>query len=81
MRALLPKEALCLLLAGMFLIALLPCAALAGEDDTHIVILATSDLHGNVFSFSYEDNVETTNNGMARRMLQSMGTGRYQHFL
>lgn len=33
---------------------------------THIVILATSDLHGNICGYSYEDNKETTNNGMAR---------------
>ena len=31
-----------------------------------VVILATSDLHGNVLGFSYEDGKETTNNGMAR---------------
>ena len=36
------------------------------EDETHIVILGTSDMHGNVWSWSYEDNAETTNNGMPR---------------
>ncbi len=36
------------------------------EADTHIVILGTSDMHGNIWSWSYEDNVETTNNGMPR---------------
>ncbi len=34
--------------------------------DTHIVILATSDMHGNVVGYSYEDDKETDNNGMAR---------------
>lgn len=32
----------------------------------HLVILATSDMHGNVWGYSYEDNAETNNNGMAR---------------
>lgn len=32
----------------------------------NLVILATTDLHGNVWGFSYEDDKDTTNNGMAR---------------
>ena len=36
------------------------------ESGTHIVILATSDMHGNILGYSYEDNTETANNGMAR---------------
>ena len=31
-----------------------------------LVILATSDLHGNIIGYSYEDNKESSNNGMAR---------------
>ena len=31
-----------------------------------LVILATTDLHGNVWGFSYENDTESTNNGMAR---------------
>lgn len=31
-----------------------------------LVILATSDLHGNIIGYSYEDNKESNNNGMAR---------------
>jgi 2',3'-cyclic-nucleotide 2'-phosphodiesterase/3'-nucleotidase len=31
-----------------------------------LVILATTDIHGNVWGFSYEDDKETTNTGMAR---------------
>ena len=34
--------------------------------DTHLTILGTSDLHGNIWGFSYEDSKETDNNGMAR---------------
>ena len=32
----------------------------------NLVILATTDLHGNVWGFSYENDKDTTNNGMAR---------------
>ena len=32
----------------------------------HLVILATTDIHGNVWGYSYENDKETTNNGMAR---------------
>ena len=59
------QKSLCLLLAVLFAIALIPSAAFA-EEDTHVVILATSDMHGNVWSYSYEDDTESTNNGMAR---------------
>ena len=43
----------------------------AGESDkvpeeTHAVILATSDMHANIWGYSYEDNKETDNNGMSR---------------
>lgn len=32
----------------------------------NLVILATTDLHGNVWGFSYENDKDTTNTGMAR---------------
>ena len=32
----------------------------------NVTILATSDMHANVMSFSYEDNAETEKDGMAR---------------
>lgn len=38
----------------------------SAEEETHIVILAISDMHGNILGYSYEDNKETDNNGMAR---------------
>lgn len=40
--------------------------AKAPEDEITLTILGTSDLHGNILGFSYEDNAETSNNGMAR---------------
>lgn len=38
----------------------------AAEGDKVITILATSDLHSNIWGFSFENNKETENNGMAR---------------
>ena len=55
----------CLLILSVLLAALLFQAAQA-EDTTHIVILGTSDMHGNIWGWSYEDGTETSNNGMAR---------------
>jgi len=44
-------------LAALMLVSLLP-TALAAEGDTTITILGTSDTHGNVWGYSYEDNKE-----------------------
>ena len=49
------NKALCSLLLGALLLALISGMALA-EEDTHIVILATSDLHGNIWGYSYAKN-------------------------
>ena len=54
-----------ILLAVTLLNMLMPRRAFAGEEK-HVVILGTSDMHGNVWGYSYEDYAETTNNGMAR---------------
>ena len=51
-------------LAVLIAAAMLPTALAA--DETHITILGTSDLHGSIWGYSYEDLQETTNNGMAR---------------
>ena len=48
-----------------FAFAMLPAAA-RGSRETRLTILATSDMHGNIWGFSYEDGKETANNGMAR---------------
>ena len=63
------KRLLPILLTLSMAASMLPAAALAAEADTgekHITILGTSDMHGNIWGFSYEDNAETANNGMAR---------------
>ena len=54
-----------LLMILLLTVILIPCSSFA-EEETHIVILCTSDLHSNVWGYSYEDNVESTNDGMAR---------------
>ena len=56
---------------SLFLLFVIVLAAITAvtafaQEETHVVILATSDMHGNVWSYSYEDNAETANNGMAR---------------
>lgn len=39
---------------------------IAEEQAQQLTILATTDIHGNVWGFSYENNKETPNTGMAR---------------
>jgi len=41
-------------------------AAFEAQGPQTITIIGTTDLHGNLWGFSYENNSETTNNGMAR---------------
>ncbi len=36
------------------------------DTDKHIVILATSDMHANIWGYSYGSDTESTNSGMAR---------------
>lgn len=55
----------CLIILFVLLAVLMFQPAWA-EEDTHIVILGTSDMHGNIWGWSYEDGRETENNGMAR---------------
>ena len=51
-------------IAGL-LIQLFPIFA-ATQEETHVVILGSSDMHGNIWGWSYEDNAKTDNDGMAR---------------
>ena len=55
-------------LAVGMLASLAPAALAAGEEggDTHVTILGTSDTHSNIWGFAYEDNQESSNNGLAR---------------
>lgn len=60
------KRLLPVLLTLVMVLSLLPSAAFAAEGEKHLTILGTSDMHGNVWGFSYEDGKETANNGMSR---------------
>ena len=61
------RHLLSLLASAALLASLLPAAfAAEAEGEKHITILGTSDMHGNIWGFSYEDSKETDNNGMAR---------------
>ena len=60
------RKVLASAMAAAMLAAAAPAAFAAGEGETHLTILGTSDMHGNIWGYSYEDNKETNNNGMAR---------------
>ena len=68
MKNLFSRKFLCLVSALTLIGLMVPCTASAEdkEEDIHAVILLTSDLHANTWGYSYEDNTETTNNGMPR---------------
>ena len=38
----------------------------AAKSSKTITVIGTTDMHGNIWGYSYEDNKETTNNGIAR---------------
>lgn len=57
------------LLAGLMAVAMLLSlapAAFAAEGDVKLTIIGTSDMHGNILGFSYEDLKESGKDGMAR---------------
>lgn len=61
----LSKKLLATLMAVVMVIAMLP-AAFAAEGDTQLVIIGTSDTHGNIWGYSYEDMKESEKDGLAR---------------
>lgn len=54
------------LLSAALLASLVPAALAAGTGETHITIIGTSDTHGNIWGYSYEDMKESTGDGLAR---------------
>lgn len=58
------------LLAGVMtaalLVSLVPAALAAEGDETRLTILGTSDTHGNLWGYSYEDMKESSKDGLAR---------------
>ncbi|MGN1021730.1 MAG: bifunctional metallophosphatase/5'-nucleotidase [Aristaeellaceae bacterium] len=59
LRKLLVCVMVCALALGLYVTA-------TAEGETTITILGTSDMHGNIWGYSYEDNAENSNKGMAR---------------
>ena len=60
------KKTIGLLLSATLFVSVLAFGNSGATGDTHVVILATSDMHGNVWGYAYEDDKETVNNGMSR---------------
>ncbi len=60
------SKLLAVTLAAGLLASFAPAAQAAETGEKHLTILGTSDLHSNIWGFSYEDNKESANNGMAR---------------
>lgn len=55
------------IMIATFLLSMFPpYTAKADENEIHITILGTSDVHSNIWGYTYEDNKETENDGMAR---------------
>lgn len=59
------RAALSVLLAVVMIVALAPAAFAADAGQKQITIIGTSDVHGNVWGYSYENNAETAD-GLAR---------------
>lgn len=62
----LPKTLLAAVLTVAMLVSALPAAFAAETGEKTITVLGTTDMHSNIWGFTYEDNAETQNNGMAR---------------
>ena len=65
MRTRITKRLLSILMAAAMALSLTG-AALAAEGETHITIIGTSDTHGNIWGYSYEDMKESSGDGLAR---------------
>lgn len=59
------RKGILLILIPVMIAVLASCSFMA-KKETHAVILATSDIHGNVWGYSYGKDTETDNDGMAR---------------
>ena len=53
-------------LAAAMALSLSSAALAAGNGETHLTIIGTSDTHGNIWGYSYEDMKESTGDGLAR---------------
>lgn len=59
------KKLLAAVMVVLMVATLLP-TALAAEGEKHLVIIGTSDTHGNIWGYSYEDMKESQKDGLAR---------------
>ena len=53
-------------LAAAMALSLSSAALAAGNGETHLTIIGTSDTHGNIWGYSYEDMKESPGDGLAR---------------
>lgn len=61
------KRILSFLLAVMFVLSVMvPGTSLAAEENIKLTILGTTDLHGNIYNWSYEDGKEVDYLGLAK---------------
>ncbi len=61
------RKVLPALIISIFAVFLASCTiCVSVNKDTHVVILATSDIHGNIWGYSYGSDAETGDDGMAR---------------
>ena len=51
---------------SMAMVLSLSVTSLAADGETHLTIIGTSDTHGNIWGYSYEDMKESTGDGLAR---------------
>ena len=57
---------LSVVLSIAMVLSLSATALAAGTGETHLTIIGTSDTHGNIWGYSYEDMKESTGDGLAR---------------
>ena len=60
------KQFVLVMMVLSIVISFISAMPIAEQQAQHLTILATTDIHGNVWGFSYENDKETTNTGMAR---------------
>ena len=60
------RKILSALLSAVMVLSLSTAALAAENEETHLTIIGTSDTHGNIWGYSYEDMKESTGDGLAR---------------
>lgn len=60
------KKFLSFILSFVLIIGIFAIPVNANEDLVHITVLGTTDVHGNIYNWSYEDGSETDDTGLAK---------------